>query len=75
LSRGSRLLFERGGPQGHPFQGVATPKRPGDLTAQELQVCLEKHQGNKTRVAAELGIAINTLKARMRAFGIETRPL
>jgi transcriptional regulator with PAS, ATPase and Fis domain len=45
------------------------------LTAQELQVCLEKHQGNKTRVAAELGIAINTLKARMRAFGIETRPL
>lgn len=46
-------------------------KRPGDLTEQEIRMSLEKHRGNKTRVAAELGIAINTLKARMRTFGID----
>ena len=30
-----------------------------------------KHQGVKSRTAAELGIAPNTLKAKMNAFGIE----
>jgi transcriptional regulator with PAS, ATPase and Fis domain len=46
-------------------------KRPSDLTGQELRDALEKHQGNKTRAAAELGIAVNTLKARMKALGLE----
>ncbi len=45
-------------------------KRPRDLTEQELRSALEKHQGNKTRTAAELGIAVNTLKARMKALGL-----
>jgi DNA-binding NtrC family response regulator len=58
-----------------PSLSGALRKRPGDLTEQELRACLERHRGNKTRAAAELGIAVNTLKARMRAFGIETEPL
>jgi transcriptional regulator with PAS, ATPase and Fis domain len=45
-------------------------KRPGDLTGEDLRRALEKHQGNKTRAAAELGIALNTLKDRMKKFGI-----
>ncbi|KFA87451.1 Fis family transcriptional regulator [Archangium violaceum Cb vi76] len=50
---------------------TALRKRPADLTAEELREALAKHQGNKTRAAQELGIAVNTLKARMKAFGIE----
>jgi DNA-binding NtrC family response regulator len=46
-------------------------KRPSDLTEQDIRRILEKHQGNKTRAASELGIAINTLKARMKMLGIE----
>ncbi|EAU67538.1 C4-dicarboxylate transport transcriptional regulatory protein DctD [Stigmatella aurantiaca DW4/3-1] len=46
-------------------------KRPGDLTEQEIRRSLKTHQGNKTRAAAELGIAVNTLKSRMKAFGID----
>ena len=46
-------------------------KRPGDLTAQDVREALEHCQGNKTRAAAELGIALNTLKARMKALGLE----
>ncbi|SEM27355.1 regulatory protein, Fis family [Stigmatella aurantiaca] len=57
---------------GPPERPGALRKRPGDLTEQEIRMSLEKHRGNKTRVAAELGIAVNTLKARMRAFGIAT---
>ncbi|WP_257450809.1 sigma-54-dependent Fis family transcriptional regulator [Archangium lipolyticum] len=55
--------------------GVEMPpsvrKRPGDLTARDIQEALAKHEGNRTRAAAELGVALNTLKARMKAFGIE----
>lgn len=50
---------------------AAVRKRPGDLTEQDLRGALEKHQGNKTRAALALGIALNTLKARMKALGIE----
>lgn len=45
-------------------------KRPSALTESELRAALEKHQGNKTRAAQELGIALNTLKDRMRKLGI-----
>ncbi|WP_257458951.1 sigma-54-dependent Fis family transcriptional regulator [Archangium lipolyticum] len=51
-----------------PELPVPSRKRPADLTREELQAALEKHQGNKTRAAQELGIAVNTLKARMRAL-------
>jgi len=46
-------------------------KNPRHLTAEDLQLALERHGGNKTRAAAALGIAVNTLKARMRAFGLK----
>ncbi|NPC73364.1 sigma 54-interacting transcriptional regulator [Corallococcus exiguus] len=46
-------------------------KRPSDLTEQDITEALHRTQGNKTRAAAELGIAINTLKARMRALGLD----
>ncbi|HZI07825.1 MAG TPA: hypothetical protein VEZ71_27650 [Archangium sp.] len=29
------------------------------------------HEGNKTRASVELRVALNTLKARMKALGIE----
>jgi transcriptional regulator with PAS, ATPase and Fis domain len=45
-------------------------KRPRDLTAQEVRAVLERHGGNKTRAAQELGIALNTLKDRMKKFGL-----
>ncbi|WP_148273430.1 helix-turn-helix domain-containing protein [Stigmatella aurantiaca] len=45
-------------------------KRPSDLTEAELRAVLEKHQGNKTRAAHELGIALNTLKDRMKKLGL-----
>jgi DNA-binding NtrC family response regulator len=58
-----------------PKVAIAQPpafarKRPADLTEADLRAALEKHEGNKTRAAAELGIAPNTLKARMKALGI-----
>jgi DNA-binding NtrC family response regulator len=46
-------------------------KRPSALTEPELRAALEKHEGNKTRAAQELGIALNTLKTRMKKLGIE----
>jgi DNA-binding NtrC family response regulator len=50
--------------------GGGGARRPRDLTAQELRDALVKHGGNKTHAAGELGIAVNTLKARMRALGV-----
>jgi DNA-binding NtrC family response regulator len=46
-------------------------KRPSALTEPEIRATLEKHEGNKTRAAQELGIALNTLKTRMKKLGIE----
>ncbi|HZN95905.1 MAG TPA: sigma 54-interacting transcriptional regulator, partial [Myxococcales bacterium] len=49
---------------------VPHEKRPSALTSEDIRRALEKCGGNKTRAAAELGIAVNTLKARMRALGL-----
>ncbi|HVG61342.1 MAG TPA: helix-turn-helix domain-containing protein, partial [Hyalangium sp.] len=46
-------------------------KRPSALTEQEIRAALEKTGGNKTRAAQELGIALNTLKTRMKKLKIE----
>jgi DNA-binding NtrC family response regulator len=40
------------------------------LTVQDIQAALARQRGNKTRTAADLGIALNTLKARMKALGM-----
>lgn len=45
-------------------------KRPVDLTSEELVQALQAHGGNKTRAAAALGIALNTFKAKLKAFGL-----
>ena len=47
-------------------------KNPRYLTEGDVRQALERHGGNKTRAAAALGIAVNTLKARMRAFGLKS---
>jgi DNA-binding NtrC family response regulator len=75
----SQRLLGFGGPSPTPAPRGLTPlpespvslrKRPGDLTEQDIRSALEKHQGKKSRAAVELGIALNTLKARMKALGM-----
>jgi len=44
---------------------------PRYLSAEDLRLTLERFGGNKTRAAHELGIAVNTLKARMKALGVK----
>jgi DNA-binding NtrC family response regulator len=62
-----------GAPHAPVTQASAPPvhKRPSALTEPEIRATLEKHEGNKTRAAQELGIALNTLKTRMKKLGIE----
>jgi DNA-binding NtrC family response regulator len=55
---------------GTPLAALSVRKRPSDLTAQEIRAVLERHGGNKTRAAQELGVALNTLKDRMRRLGL-----
>ncbi len=43
-------------------------KRPMELSNDEVHEALRAHGGNKTRAALALGIALNTLKARVRAM-------
>lgn len=57
-------------PQASTVSVPAVQKRPSALTEPELRAALDKHQGNKTRAAQELGIAPNTLKDRMKKLGI-----
>jgi DNA-binding NtrC family response regulator len=45
-------------------------KRPVDLTAEDLKAALAASSGNKKRAADALGIALNTLKSKMRALGL-----
>jgi DNA-binding NtrC family response regulator len=53
-----------------PMEATATGvkahrKRPADLTREEVLAAVEAHGGNKTRAAASLGIALNTLKSKL----------
>jgi DNA-binding NtrC family response regulator len=43
-----------------------TRKRPADLELADLESALAQSRGNKTRAAKLLGIAVNTLKAKLR---------
>ncbi len=45
---------------------TAPRKRPSDISRQELERVLAEHGGNKTHAAEALGIAVNTLKARLK---------
>lgn len=76
----------RAGKPSQPFLGSFAPlgapdtlhgparKRPADLAAQEIRDALALSNGNKTQAAQALGIAVNTLKARMRQLGMESPP-
>ena len=41
-------------------------KRPADLSREDIERALAEHDGNKTRAAESLGIAVNTLKSRIK---------
>ncbi|HXN40603.1 MAG TPA: sigma 54-interacting transcriptional regulator [Myxococcaceae bacterium] len=45
-------------------------KRPKNFTAQDVQGALHDTRGNKTHAARLLGIALNTLKRKMKEFGL-----
>jgi DNA-binding NtrC family response regulator len=44
---------------------LPTRKRPADLELEDLESALAQSQGNKTRAAKLLGVAVNTLKAKL----------
>ena len=45
-------------------------KRPKNFTAQDVQGALRDTRGNKTHAAKLLGVALNTLKRKMKEFGL-----
>lgn len=49
-------------------------KRPADLTADDVRSALRSARGNLTHAARRLGIVVNTLKKKLRKFGIEVDP-
>lgn len=51
-----------------PDAGAPRPHRPrpADLTRAQVQAVLDAHGGNKTHAAKALGIALNTLKAKLK---------
>jgi DNA-binding NtrC family response regulator len=57
-------------PAGAPLAQPSPRKRPSDLTAEDIRAALAKSGGNKTRAAQDLGIALNTLKDRMKKLGL-----
>jgi len=59
-------------PVGPERPHTTTIRSPRHLTLEEIREALDRHGGNKTRAAQDLGIAVNTLKARMRALGLAT---
>lgn len=42
-----------------------------DLSADELRAALAREGGNQTHAAKALGMSLNTLKGKMRTFGIK----
>ncbi|MBL8920155.1 MAG: sigma 54-interacting transcriptional regulator [Myxococcaceae bacterium] len=42
-------------------------KRPADITREEVEAALAQHGGNKTHAARALGMALNTLKAKLKS--------
>lgn len=49
------------------------PVHPRTLTAQDIHAALEANGGNKSAAAKQLGVARNTLVAKMRTFGLQDR--
>lgn len=53
-----------------PMPSSPGRKRTEDLTADDVRGALEANAWNKTHAARALGIAVNTLKAKMKLLGI-----
>jgi DNA-binding NtrC family response regulator len=53
-----------------PATSRPIPKPPRRYSRDELQQSLERNGGNLTQTARELGMVVNTLKAKMKQFGI-----
>ena len=73
---GSRLVIDAETVRGYlqqrqrGFEGDAVAvakKRVGELTRDDVAAALQACGGNKTKAAATLGIALNTLKAKLKA--------
>jgi DNA-binding NtrC family response regulator len=45
---------------------VPRAKKPREISLEEMKRVLAKHKGNKTHAAQELGVALNTLRARLK---------
>ena len=46
------------------------PKGARHLAIEDVRAALERHGGNKTHAARDLEISVNTLKTKMRRFGL-----
>ncbi|MBI4863449.1 MAG: sigma 54-dependent Fis family transcriptional regulator [Candidatus Riflebacteria bacterium] len=60
---------------GHPVRAGSVAARPGAPTLEEVECrtireALERNQGNKMRTARELGIALATLKRKIKEYGL-----
>ncbi len=57
-----------------PAPAAAVKPNPRYLTAVDVRGALDRHGGNQSAAARELGIARNTLLKKMKDFGIGTDP-
>jgi DNA-binding NtrC family response regulator len=67
LEAQQHVLGDAGGETGPTSVQPALRKRPADLTRDEIVAMVEAHGGNKTHAAQALGIALNTLKRKLKA--------
>ena len=67
----ARVLGLPGDPSGHPA-GQARAPATDDANRERLLDALERTGGNITRTAALLGLSRNTVRARMRSYGLRS---
>jgi len=78
LTSGERLTVADLPPDvraGRAALGLASPSAPTKLDALQRQAilfALERHQGNRTRAARDLGISHRTLLRKLKAYGVPT---
>jgi len=53
-----------------PAEGGPLEREIEELERVRLREALERHRWNRSRAAAELGIARNTLQAKMKKYGL-----
>lgn len=75
LSLGDFMMFDDAAgaeAEGHlpppPVTGEHNPRSLAAIEREAIEAALKANDGNKSRTARELGIALNTLKAKIRAY-------